>query len=280
MPRIERREINLETSNFTPEQLQTRFLLEQGMAGWAGWSRANLLPFRDLIGKRGVGLVITGVSIDWTAPFRFFDAETIEVTTSITLRPGGELLDDDLRFLANGVEVVKIHALVRPIRITDASLSAQPAPFPTDLIERFQPDEITAPPHRPRPAARAEQIRSEGDRLAGGSHPFRVRRAETEVADQWSFIDVPSYAAAGREDLLLSSDVPEELQGALGLPLASIDFEITRPLFVFDEAKVVSDAYAFNREIVFVHTIESTIGGGRTNATLIETLKNHTTMNA
>lgn len=271
MSRVDRAEVVLDTSQFTPGQLQPRFLLTCAMRGWAGWARANLAPFRALIGEWQFGLVVIGVAIAWEEPLSFFDTDVLEATTAIRVRPDGELLAGDVRFIAAGAEVARVLATMRPIRITDSSLAASPAALPDGLLQRFEPDEIVQPPTRPRLADRINEVHTRGRYLGEATHDFRIRRADTEVADQWSFVEVPAHAAAAREEMIISGRHPN-LAGTLARPLLDLDAEISRPLYVFDAARVATEAYEIEGVLTFVHRIESDAAGGHTHATIIERL--------
>jgi hypothetical protein len=241
------------------------------MAGWAGWIRTNLVPFRDLVREWQCGVVVVGTSATWIRPFQFFDTDVLEATTAVKVSAGGEILMTDTRFVVDGSEVASALGTLRPIRITDASLAARPGALPEELLQRFNPDEIAEPPPRSHMRSRVADISARGEHLESSTHPFRVHRADTEVADQWSFIDIPDHAAAAREELILSTSHPL-LGGSLARSLTDVEVAISRPLFVFDSARVATDAYSLDGGQVFVHRIESDAAGGRVHATIVERL--------
>ncbi|HUP33143.1 MAG TPA: hypothetical protein VM184_08945, partial [Gaiellaceae bacterium] len=260
MGRIHVQDVTLDTSDFTPFQLQTRFVLRGGMKGWAGWAGDYLAPFNELIAKHGFGLVVLGVDVDWNEPFRFFDSPALQVRTAIRIRRDRRLLEGECRFDVDGRTVVRSLYTMLPIRVADSSLAAEPAEASDWLFERFEEDEIFDEPRLKRIEGGLDSVVQSGECVASGVHDFRVRRHDAEFADQWSYIEVPGIAAAAREELVLG-DPSSEVAGSLARPLARMEAEFTRPLFVYDEARVATEALRSGDGLEFVHRIES--AGGR-----------------
>jgi acyl-CoA thioesterase FadM len=271
MSRVDRHEIVLDTSHFTPDQLQTRFVLQTCMNGWARWARANLAPFNELIRDWHFGLVVVRAHVQWLRPFTFFDSDVVEVTSACTVRPNRRLMHGEVEFSAGGHEVVLIELGMVPIRITDESLTAEPAPVSDEVFARFREDEVRSAPGRQRVTVRAKALRADGHHLGHATHEFRICRSDIEVADQWSFIEVPNHTAGARENMILSG-THAALDGALARPVRSIQMEITRPLYIFDEARVETDAYLVEDAPVFVHEIASAGSGGGMHALVVEEL--------
>jgi hypothetical protein len=95
-----------------------------------------------------------------------------------------------------------------------------------------------------------------GELLAEGRHPLLIHRHDCEVADQWSFIEIPSHAEAARECLVMerAADVPA-LSATMTNPLRSVHAEIRKPLFVLDEATIATSVHRSGDEIGVIHRL-------------------------
>ena len=96
-----------------------------------------------------------------------------------------------------------------------------------------------------------------------------MHRHLCEVADQWSIVHVPGIAAGARERLLLSGAYSGRAS-SLGRAFSKIDIELSRPLFLFDEAAVETAVYRDGT--VFVHRIVSGSAAPLLHALVVETL--------
>jgi len=261
-----------DTSFFTPLQLQPRMLLSQGMSAWARWARANLVSFPRLVKEHGASLVMLGIRLEYLAPFRFFDADEVEVVIDVHARAGGELLTADLRFNAAGREIVRGDFVMKPVLLTEmTSLTATPGPLPAALMARFEPDEIVPGKPERLVGPLVESIESGGQPIATWEHPFTVHRSHCEVADQWSFTDVADLAAASRESLALTkAGTDAAFRVALAEPIRDIHIEIAKPYFAFDTGTVRTQVYVMEGRPVFLHRFVSSIGTAKPHGTVVE----------
>jgi hypothetical protein len=140
-------------------------------------------------------------------------------------------------------------------------LSATPIPVPATLIDRLPPDEIDDAAMAPRPVSEMLK-RVEGvTPLAEGEVRAFCSRALSEVADQWSFVEVPGFAAHGREALVLAAGKGTDLRRGLRQPLREIHVDYHKPAFAFDELVVRTRAFTLESDLVFVHAIHAISDG-------------------
>lgn len=266
--RLVRFAVPTDTSLFTPLQLQPRFLLWLGMSGWVRWLGEHLVPFRRLIQEHRLGVVVLSVHLEYLQPFGFFDADEIVVEVGWRARMRGVVLQGDVSYIGDGKKVAEARSIVRPVRIQDPhSLAAVPSHLSRSLLGQFQPDEVDRErPDRVVPALVQELER--GEAIVEASSPLMIHRHDCEVADQWSFIDVPNHVAAARETLVLAraGDIPA-LTSALSDPLRSIDVELTKPMYVLDQGTIATRAYSNGGGVSFVHRLEA---GAQEHAVVVE----------
>jgi hypothetical protein len=112
---------------------------------------------------------------------------------------------------------------------------------------------------RERPLGFASELAREieqAEPLVEGSLPLLIHRHCCEVADQWSFIELPAHATAARESLVLSHGGKRALlRESMKVPLRSVDIELSRPLYVLDQADAVTRVYHQGTQLDFVHRI-------------------------
>ncbi len=147
------------------------------------------------------------------------------------------------------------------------ALAAVPSRLSRSLLERLQPDEVD----RERPKRVVPDLVQElekGEAIAEGSSPMMIHRHDCEVADQWSFIDVPNHVGAAREKLVLehAGDIPA-LSSSLSNPLRSIDVELNRPMYLLDQGRISTKAYSKGGEVSFVHRLYT---GAQEHAAVVE----------
>jgi acyl-CoA thioesterase FadM len=248
--------VPLDTSLFTPLQLQPRFLFWLGMNGWSRWVREHLVSFRRLIREHNLGVVVVSVGLEYLRPFGFFDAAELVVEIGWRARMGGVVLEGEIDYIGGNERVAKGGCTLRPVRLQDQqSLAAVPSRLSRALLDQFQSDEIDRErPRRVLPAV-IESI-ERGECIAEAACPLTIHRHDCEVADQWSFIDLPSHAGAARERLVLerAGSVPF-LGSALANPVRSIHVELSRAMFLLDEATTHTKAYRSNGELGLVHRL-------------------------
>lgn len=268
MEAVHRFDVATDTSQFTPDQLHAATVVSLGFQGWARWLREFLVPFPTLVHAEHVGVVVVTLIIRYVEPFRFQDGEVLSVSTSVSDSGGGRLLSLQTAIESEQRVVAEAETLLRVIALeSDASLAGAPGRLPDRIAEKAS-TVMGRGGRIKRPARDLVNELRDVEPLLVGRHDFVVHRHLCEVADQWSIVHVPSIAAAAREQLLLAgTDGPAG--SALGRPLSRVDIELSRPLFLFDEASVET---AVHRDAtVFVHRIIS--GPERSlHATVVETL--------
>lgn len=277
MPRRTRFEVVLDTSHFSPTSLHPRFLLENGMQGWARWLREHLVSFRKLVSEYSVGVVVGSGEVEWQEPLTFMDADAVEVDAGVTAARGGSILAIDVKVSALGRAVGHVTALLRPVAISgDGTLGAMSSRLKGELLARFQPDEIL-PELAPRVARRLAGAAEEaGAPLLEWEQPLYVHRHMVEAADQWSFIDTAAIAQQARENLCSQKvETAAAAQRGMGADLRRFSMDLSRPLFVYDRAIIRTCAYAYPepKDLLFVHRIVSSIGSGKPHAVLTEELR-------
>ena len=137
----------------------------------------------------------------------------------------------------------------------------------------FDPDEIIPGiPERPvretvRAIERREPARTRDD-------TFFIHRQLCEVADQWSFIDVPGIGAVSRERLLIGEEEPA-VRRRLGMPVRRLDMELLRPFFLFDEGRIHTDVYVHDNATTLVHRLTGLPPDDKPHAVVVEQLAAH-----
>lgn len=268
-------EVVYDTSLFTPLQLQPRSLLSLAFSGWAQWLKQHLVSFPRMIREHHCSVVIVGVECEYLAPFGFFDADSLQVVTTVKARKGGHLLACNNDFIGADKTVATVRWLLRPVLLIDeVSLAATPGKLTDELLARFQADEIDfESPPRLVPRA-VETILAQGTVLEEGQLPFVIHRHFCELADQWCFVDVASHIGAARETLVLSrGEHSPDLREGLGKPLRKIEFELNRPYFLADGGIVATTAYRLDNALAFVHRLLSS-SGTDVHGTAVELIQN------
>jgi acyl-CoA thioesterase FadM len=268
MPRRVTFEVPVDSSLFTPLQVQPRALLALMMSGWAHWVRAHLASFPSLIRDHRVGVVVLGAHLEYVAPLHFQDADAIEMTVTLGTRRGGAQLLIEHEHRAAGRLFARSYVPLRTVILDEGgALGATPGVLPPHLLAKFEPDEIGGDPP-PRWVSGLVAQAEAGTLLAEGRMPFMFHRHLCEVADQWSFIEVPVLAGAGRERLALVEGARQaSLRLGLARPVRQIDVEYSRPLFAFNEGELETRAWEQPSGLAFVHRL---MQGAQVHATVIE----------
>jgi hypothetical protein len=271
MPRTIRFEVPSDTSLFTPHQAQPRALLSLMMSGWARWIREHLVSFPRLVREHKVGVVVVGIHLEYVRPFGFFDGDSFDVVAGVGARKGGAQFDVSFDFTAGGATFARSLVLTRTVLLGDeSSLAATPGRLPKDLLARFQPDELSETGTARIVPDAVKALEAGGPPLGTATDTFVVHRHLCEVADQWSFIDVPALAGEGREQLALSEGSKvAELRRGLSRPLKSIDVELGHPFYSFESGTRHSRVWADGDGLKCVHRLGS---GDKIHATVIERL--------
>ncbi len=272
MPRAIAFEWPVDTRTFNCLQLQPGVVAALAWSALARWLRSYLVPFPRLIGEHDTGLVVMGFHLHYHEPGTFFDMDAIRVLATLRSMRQGEraVLDLSVR-RPDEVTLADARLVLCPVRIVEPhSLAATPAPFDARLGERFRPDETTPlSPARVVPELRTD-VETGGSLIAEATRPFTIHRHLTEVAEQWSWTELPALLEASREAMATRDDTPRVLLRAVSCPLRRLDIEFTAPLFSFESGATRSRAYDCGEAgLALVHRVTSD-GGRVLNATAVE----------
>lgn len=252
-------EVPTDTSQFTWLQLQPKSLLSLCWNGYARWLREYLVSLPKLIRNDGYGTVILDVDIEYIDALTFFDADTLEIDVALRARRRGTRLELTCNFRGGGKQAATVAILLCPVKIKDQeTLTAAPEPLSSDILGRFQSDEVDEDaPIRQVPEL-VKRIEAEGRILGERKHSFQVHHHICEAAEQWSFIEVPNIAESLRESLALEKISSEpSFRMCLDQPLQRINIELYQPYFVYDYGHITTQAYDWNTGIAFLHRLGS-----------------------
>jgi hypothetical protein len=273
LPRLAKFQITVDTSFFTPLQLQPRTALSLTWNSFARWLHEHLVSFPELIGKEHVGAVIMSIGVRYFDDVRFFDCPVIDVSASVVALGGGSRLQLVTALHSGARRISEVTLLLCPVRVEEPlSLAARPAPLPRHLLDRLSPDEqVDAKPERRVPRL-LERIRGNGRSLGVGQSQFIVDRHLCEVADQWSFVELPCVCESSRNALAFAHLAAEpNLRHALDTRLERFDVELTKPYFSFDHGRIDSHAYELDGGVYFVHELSSSGAITARHGVVIET---------
>ena len=251
-------EIPVDTSLFTPVQLQPRAACWFAMTGWARWLREHWVSFPQLIRDHQLGVVIATLDLEYCRPFDFFEADTVVGTSGLSVRANGKLLILTTTISPpGGNDVARVTAVLRPVAIADGvALAATPTRLDLAAPPHFAPDEIVdgAPMRRMREVIK--DLVSESPPIALHGRTFTLHRHLCEAADQWSGIALADLTTEVREELvaLHSSDVPALAAGFVH-PMRRITLEFRRAAFFLDEFSVECRTYESANGLAFVHRL-------------------------
>lgn len=271
MPRAIDWEEVVDTRTFCAVQLKPGIVTALAWNALARWLRTHLVSLPELIGRESTGLVVMGFHLEYREPVSFFDCEAFRVRGAFRMMRRGERGQLDLRLSADTRDLAVARLVVRPVAIRDpVSLGAEPAPMPEALMQRFEADEReSASPARLLPD-RLATIETTGRLLAEHTRPFRIHRHLSEVAEQWSWTEIPVLVEAAKEDLALGRhEHAALLRRCLVRRLARFDVEFSRPFFSFEPGEIVTRAYDVADRLAFVHRLTSG-RGEHLHATVVE----------
>lgn len=271
-------ELVVDTCLFSPLQLQPRALFAHSWNGLARWFAAHVCSFPALLGDHQAGMVFLGVHLAYRQPLGFFDADVIRQEVTARLLRGGSRLELSCRYTGVGREAgegrlaAEVRCILCPVAIEEPrSLAARPQPFAAEVQACFLGDERgdQAPP-RVVPAL-LEELAARGQPLGERQTPFTIHRHMAEVADQWSFSEIPCLCEAAREHLVLEQVGREpRLGAALARPLRSIDVELARPYYSFDRGVTQTQVAALGDGLAWVHRLGATLPGAPVHGVVVE----------
>ncbi|MEG3630826.1 hypothetical protein [Streptomyces poriticola] len=249
--------------DFSPYQLQPRVALSLAISGMIGWIAERLADPWDLVASQGIGLALALGRISYPSFPQPQEWRGIEVSTTGRIRGEGTYLDAaaSLR-TADGTAAVDVHLNGRWIESEDGEMAcAAPGTLPERLLADL-PAGCVDPSNPPNPLPRRlAGLRAEGTRLAESIYRTRVFRQSCEVADQWSSIDIPLFAACAREELALEQGTRlRDLRLGLSRPVSAIDFSLMHPFYFGDRLCVATTAYRVSDGVTFVHRLTSDSG--------------------
>jgi hypothetical protein len=257
-----------DTCMYTPLQLQPVTAFRYGMSTWARWIAEYVTGFPALVRDHGLGAVVVGGYMTYLRPCGFFDCDGVRVVGRVTVLHRRAFFRASYDVFAtggalDGEKIAEGIGIVRPLFVAkEPGLGAVPIPVPPQFIERMQPDEIHEDVKAPRPVAAVVARVATQAPLAEATVRTFCSRALCEVADQWSFVEVPSFGSHGRETLIIAEGarVPA-LRRGLRDPLKECLVEYGKPAFAFDELDIHTRAFALDDDLVFVHAIRGTSDG-------------------
>jgi hypothetical protein len=271
MPRSVTFQMPFDTSMFTPVQLQPRGLLSLAMSGWARWIHEHLVPFPTLVAEHHTSTVVAGIQLEYLEPLRFLDADLLQATAAVSAHRAGSTLDLVLDYSARARPIARVRLVLVPVHVEDVeSLAAVPQRLSAELLGRFDADELAVDPAHRRMREQLHTVEQQKPAYETRT-PFTIHRHTCEVADQWSYIELPGLVEPGREAISLNPP-PElgELRAGVSQRLIRFDAELRRPFFVFDSGTLVTRAYVGPSRIAYVHELWSSQQGNRPHATVIE----------
>ena len=257
MPRRCRYQIPLDSSFFTPLQLQPIAVGRIGFNAAARWLKENVFSHRRLIWEHQIGLVIWSWELEYRAPLDFGAADEAHVDVTGRLRGPGSQFECEMTISGPDGVSVEMRAVSVPLELTgDAALSGRPRSLPDEILARFDDDEIEPAPRRSGiPRMRAD-IEREGTALASTEETFRVHRHHCEVADQWFWPEALGYAAVGREELVMRhAPTNAAVRGGLQAPVRSVEATCLRTFQFRDLGRVSTTAYDWRDHLLFVHEL-------------------------
>jgi hypothetical protein len=265
-------ETTVDTSTFSGIQIQPRVVSALTWNALARWFRSNLVSFPRLIHDEKTGVVVLGFHLHYQDKVAFAECESFRVRAAFRAMRRGERGQLDVRFVSNARVLAEARLILCPVAIEDpVSLGARPAALNERLLGRLEADEIdSASPMRVVPD-RLATVETVGRLLAERKTPFIIHRHLTEVAEQWSWTEVPALVEGARENLALENRGPDRaaLRGCLRMPLSRFDVEFGRPFFSFERGEIVTRAYALGNDLGMVHRLTSN-NGESLHATVVE----------
>ena len=95
-----------------------------------------------------------------------------------------------------------------------------------------------------------------GRPLGHGRHSVTIHRNLCDMADQWSFADIPAHVTAARENLVFThADTHPELGIGLSEPLTALRLQLSRPFFFGDTVDLHTTAHQHGDGIGFIHEL-------------------------
>ena len=247
------------TTQFSVHQLRPRALAGLMLGGFARWMDAHVVSFPQLIDEYNSAVVIRSLLIDYQRPdLRFTEAAWLTIRVRMRVSTDADWLLVGLDYLAGERLAARGRLVLRVVSVGgDESLAATPGVLPDTLRSLFKADEVhpftgTSTFRDPMPPLMTEQA------LGAQEWLTPLFRSHCEVADQWSFIEMLELATLARERFFARDDSPPVARDAVRAPVRSVGAVFRRPMFVFDECRVVTSARRVeqNGHVVFLHQMD------------------------
>lgn len=231
------------------------------MTIWSQWISEHVASFPRLVRDHHFGAVVTSVHLEYLRRFEFFDSDSLRIEGRVSCVRRRSLLRVDVRIMGvggdvDGGEVVLMRSYLRPLRLAEGHMmEAKPAHVPEAIAAHFEPNEIDDATPVARPAqSHMARVAQEVPVITNATSVF-CSRAMCEVADQWSFVELPAYASLARERVVLERghEAPR-IRDGLALPVSTIDVEYRRPSFAFDDLEVTTNVYD-GPQLTFTHVV-------------------------
>lgn len=271
MPRAIDWEEVVDTRTFSAVQLKPGIVTALTWNALARWLRAHLVSLPTLIGRESTGLVVMGFHLEYRDRVSMLDCDVFRVRGAFRMMRRGERGQLDIRLRTMTHELAVAQLIVRPVAIRDpVSLGAEPAPMPESLMMRLEDDEKdVASPVRVLPD-RLGTVETTGVLLAEHTQPMFIHRHLSEVAEQWSWTEIPALVETSKEALALGArEHAASLRRCLLHRMARFDVEFSRPFFSFEAGRIVTRAYEVAGHLAFVHRLTSG-RGENLHATVVE----------
>jgi hypothetical protein len=249
--------IPLDSSFFTPLQLQPIAVGRIGFNGAARWLKENVCSHRRLIWEHQIGLVLWSWELDYRAPLNFDGADEAHVDVTGRVCGRGSQFECEMTLSGPAGALVEMRAVSVPLELSgDAALSGRPRSLPEEILTRFRDDEIDPVPRRSGVPRTQADIRREGTALASTEEVFRVHRHHCEVADQWFWPEALGFAAVGREELVVRHAASHAaVRAGLQDPVRGVEAICERTYQFRDLGRVSTTAYEWRDRLLFVHEL-------------------------
>ncbi|MEV6600165.1 hypothetical protein AB0M36_25455 [Actinoplanes sp. NPDC051346] len=257
MPRTVQSEIVYDSSFFTPVQMQPRSVLSIGFTNWARWASQHLVSFPQLVRRYGVSFVVVHLRIEYLAPFRFLDGDRVLVSTGVQVDTTGRYLHVTSEVTNGDYAIARAESYARCVRLdSDRGFGAETGRIPDVLSALFDADEQGAPPPPRVLHESLEALETGHPAVAAAANPVVMHRGLCEVADQWSFVEIPAQLGAARETLVArhGGRIPR-IRSGLTSPVRCIEIELMRPFFLLDEATFAAAAHHVDDSVAFSHRL-------------------------
>lgn len=265
------------TTLFSPLQLRPRALLTLLSSSFARWMATYVAPFRQLIAEHHTAVVVQSLAVDYETPdLKFEDADWLTVRTHMSITESGEWLYLSTNYLAEQRTVAHGRLVMRVLELAgDESLAARPGALPPHLRGLFESDEVV--PTDVRRTFRVSRPSTIGDEIVPPQKwHTTLFRSHCEVADQWSFVEMPELTTCARERLFSADLSSSQIRrnSLLGAPFRNLRAVFRKPMFVLDECCVTTSAARLappHDDLIFTHNVTQA-ASSRPHLTVWETL--------